>query len=173
MRRYDLPEGLIAYDSQARIAARAAGRPEPRGWRRPRLLIYALVLGALATALAWSLATRARLDLTVLHERSPLFVTLADGSIRNAYTLKILNMARQDARFRLEVDGPLGARLETPDHPQPAQGPLEIAVGPARVGQFRVFVSLPRGTGDTEVTLILTDTATGQRLEAPSLFARP
>jgi polyferredoxin len=27
----------------------------------------------------------------VLHERNPLFVRLSDGSIRNAYTVRLLN----------------------------------------------------------------------------------
>ena len=41
------------------------------------------------------LARRTTTELTVLHDRDPLFVTLSSGSIRNGYTVKILNKARE------------------------------------------------------------------------------
>ena len=44
-------------------------------------------------------STAAMLEVSVLHDRNPLFVQLSDGGVRNGYTLKILNKTARDARF--------------------------------------------------------------------------
>ena len=44
------------------------------------------------------LLTRDRLDVNVLHDRNPVVVQLSDGSIRNGYTIKVLNM-KPEPRF--------------------------------------------------------------------------
>ena len=50
-----------------------------------------------------ALATRARLDLAVLHDRAPLFVRVRDGGIRNGYTLKISNKTEMPAAVRADA----------------------------------------------------------------------
>ena len=57
---------------------------------------------------------RALLDVNVLHDRNPVAVKLSDGSIRNAYTMRLLNKRGfdrviQDPINRLKIQ--LGARL--------------------------------------------------------------
>ena len=59
-----------------------------------------------------SIATRSTLDLNVIRDRSPPFVRLADGSIRNDYALKLINMAPRDrAASRSAVAGLDGAHI--------------------------------------------------------------
>ena len=48
----------------------------------------------------YALATRTLLDVNVLHDRNPLAVTLSDGSIRNAYTVRLLNKRGYDRVIR-------------------------------------------------------------------------
>ena len=43
--------------------------------------------------MTYALATRHNEGVSVLHDRNPLFVRLSDGSLRNAYTVRILNKA--------------------------------------------------------------------------------
>ncbi len=62
---------------------------------------------------ALSLGQRTRLDLAVQHERSPLFVQLSDGHIRNNYTLKLRNMETRPRRVAVSVSGLPGAVLWT------------------------------------------------------------
>ena len=45
-------------------------------------------------------------DLSILRERNPTFVRLSDGSIRNAYTVKVQNHNNAARTFQLAVDGP-------------------------------------------------------------------
>jgi polyferredoxin len=53
---------------------------------------------------------RSVVELTVLRDRAPLFVTLADGSVRNDYTLKILNKSRAERALRARARGHPPAR---------------------------------------------------------------
>ena len=53
----------------------------------------------------YALIARAPTELTVLHDRNPLFVKLSDGTYRNGYELKILNKTHSDKTFKLEVEG--------------------------------------------------------------------
>ena len=59
----------------------------------------------------FGLSARAALDVNILHERNPLFVTLSDGSIRNGYTIKLLNKSHDARVYDLTLDGLPGATL--------------------------------------------------------------
>ena len=45
------------------------------------------------------LALRSPLSVNVLHDRNPLYVELRDGSLRNGYDVKILNMTPAPREF--------------------------------------------------------------------------
>ena len=49
-----------------------------------------MVAGVGLTMLA-ILALRATVDINILPDRNPLFVTMSDGSIRNGYTIRVMN----------------------------------------------------------------------------------
>ena len=53
----------------------------------------------------FSFATRRTVDLDVLRDRNPDFVTLADGAVRNGYTLKLMNRNDESRMFDLTVGG--------------------------------------------------------------------
>ena len=54
---------------------------------------------------------RSDAELTVQRDRSPNYVRLSNGDIRNSYTLKILNKSREEAHFRVSVEGLPSAAL--------------------------------------------------------------
>ena len=66
-------------------------------------VVCAVMLGA------WF--NRSVLDVSVLHDRNPVFVQLSDGSLRNAFTVKILNKMHAPRIFRIATDGIEGAEL--------------------------------------------------------------
>ena len=45
----------------------------------------------------------------MLHDRNPVAVKLSDGSIRNAYTVRLLNKRGFDRVIAIDVDGPVNA----------------------------------------------------------------
>jgi hypothetical protein len=69
-------------------------------------------------------------------------VRLADGSVRNGYTLKIANRSFADADARIRFDGPSGALLKTPAAPVAANG-VSARIEANTVRAVRVFVTLP------------------------------
>ncbi|TIU70206.1 MAG: cytochrome c oxidase accessory protein CcoG, partial [Mesorhizobium sp.] len=78
---------------------------------RPRTFIYLGAWSAVGLALLYSLLTRERLELNVLHDRNPQFVTLSDGSIRNGYTVKLLNMIPEPRTIVVTLQGLPGAEM--------------------------------------------------------------
>jgi polyferredoxin len=72
---------------------------------RSKTVAIAAILLGLAAALAVLLATKATGVMAVEHDRDPLAVTLSDGSIMNAYTVKLLNKASKPRRYTLAVQG--------------------------------------------------------------------
>jgi hypothetical protein len=50
-------------------------------------------------------ANRVSGGISVQHDRSPVAVTLSDGSVRNAYTIKLLNKSATPHAFDLKAEG--------------------------------------------------------------------
>ncbi|MEL7541101.1 MAG: cytochrome c oxidase accessory protein CcoG, partial [Pseudomonadota bacterium] len=92
MAKIDRPTGLIAYDTDVAVAARAANETPPR-YRilRTRTMLYVVLISAISALMVWGLATRATIEANVLKDRSPPFVQLSSGEIQNGYTLKLVN----------------------------------------------------------------------------------
>ncbi len=145
MRKIGRPERLIAYDTEIAIKARAAGQPAPRPkLLRPRTMIYLALIAVAGGAMLYQLATRAFLEISVIHDRTPLFVTLRDGSIRNAYTIRVANKRPNNRLVSIGVTGLPGATLEVGAVAQTADWRPVVEVPPDTTQEFRVFVTVPR-----------------------------
>ncbi|TIT70840.1 MAG: cytochrome c oxidase accessory protein CcoG, partial [Mesorhizobium sp.] len=72
---------------------------------RPRTLVYFGAWSLVGVLLLYGLLTRDRLQVNVLHDRNPQFVTLSDGSIRNGYTVKLLNMIPEPRTIIVTLQG--------------------------------------------------------------------
>src|SRR5690606_30795027 len=113
MRKVGRPTGLIAYDSYANETRRAQGKEARIRLIRPRTMLYGALFALVGLLMIYGLATRQTLDLNVIRDRSPPFVRLADGSFRNDYALKLINMTNEERRLVIEVSGLEGARLQS------------------------------------------------------------
>lgn len=51
------------------------------------------------------LIIRPTLGMDIIRDRNPNFVRLSDGSVRNGYTVKLMNHAPVARTFQLEVSG--------------------------------------------------------------------
>lgn len=175
MKRYGLPTGLVRYDSNANQNSRKKGELPHLHLIRPRTLIYATVLTVVCSLMVVSLSTRDKLKLNVIHERAPLFSRLSDGSIRNGYTLKVLNMARENREITFEVEGVKVSKAAIIGH-EVAEGALVLPVKPDQVGDFRLFLSVAREDtpkGSVPITIVVTDRLTGETAKASDVFAAP
>jgi IG-like fold at C-terminal of FixG, putative oxidoreductase len=52
-----------------------------------------------------ALMLRPDLEVSVLHDRNPIYVKLSDGGVRNGYTVKILNKVYEPRDFTIAVRG--------------------------------------------------------------------
>ncbi len=93
MDKIDRPRGLIRYASLDELE----GQPTRSLLTRPRVWLYGAILLLSLSGILYGLSTINTVELHVLHEQSPLFVELSDGSIQNRYTLKIFNKTHQAA----------------------------------------------------------------------------
>ena len=59
----------------------------------------------IAAGMAFLFSHRSSGTITVQHDRNPVAVTLSDGSVRNGYTVKLLNKAAIAHQFTLTAEG--------------------------------------------------------------------
>jgi cytochrome c oxidase accessory protein FixG len=175
MDRFKLPHGLITYDSIANQRARSQGeKPHPH-LLRPRTMIYGAVLIIVSSIMVFSLSTRDRLKLNVIHERAPLFSRLSDGGVRNGYTLKILNMVREPREITFDVQGVKVSKATIIGLEEAGENPI-LPVKPDQVGDYRVFLTVARGDvpkGSVPITITIVDRITGDKAVASDVFAGP
>ena len=141
------PRGLIDYCTLDDAATEKAGGVAPpirKTLFRPRTLLYFGLWGAIGLAMLFTLGQRTRLDLAVQHERSPLYVQLSDGAIRNNYTLKLRNMELRPRTIEVTLSGLPGARLWIEGGArETARQSLRMSLAPDRVTSARLFIVAP------------------------------
>ncbi len=99
------PRGLIRFTTQNALAQGLTRGQIRRRALRPRVLVYAVILGALTLAVGISLALRTPLKVDVVRDRASLARIVAGGQIENVYRLQIMNATEQPQRYRITVDG--------------------------------------------------------------------
>ncbi|RUT82296.1 cytochrome c oxidase accessory protein CcoG, partial [Mesorhizobium sp. USDA-HM6] len=112
---------------------------------RPRTYVYMGLWSLIGLGLLYSLLTRDRLELNVLHDRNPQFVTLSDGSIRNGYSVKLLNMIPEPRTIVLTLQGLPGAEMSTVGVDLTPARSFATLVEPDRLKTLKVFVRQPPG----------------------------
>lgn len=116
-------------------------------WRsiiRPRTILYAAIYGGIGLALLTALFLRDRLDISIQHDRNPVFVVLSDGSIRNGYRLNIRNMLIEPRTFEVIVDGLPGALIKTGLSNVTHTDRFAVDVDASELRTIRLFVSVPQ-----------------------------
>ena len=142
MVKMDRPKGLIAYDTDHAVVSRVEQKAVVYKPIRPRTIYYAVALCLVGAIMLWGFLQRSPVDLHVLRDRNPTFIKLRDGSIRNAYTLKITNRSFEPQTFDVGFTGVKGVVLKTPGAAASADR-LTVLVQPDEVRAMRVFVSAP------------------------------
>lgn len=171
MAKVGRPKGLIAYDTPGNSARRAA-HEKPR-WRfvRPRTILYAVVMCIVGGVMLNQLLHRATLDLNAIRDRSPPFVRLADGGVRNDYALKVINRAAEERDILVTMEGLEGAVLTAPEESM-RDGGVVVRAQPDGVVNVRLHILAPPGlaAGAHDFTFIARDLESGESVDSPSAF---
>ncbi|MBB4010386.1 cytochrome c oxidase accessory protein CcoG [Allorhizobium taibaishanense] len=114
-------------------------------WRvifRPRSLIYMGVWSAIGIALLFALMTRGRLDVNVLHDRNPQYVLESNGSIRNGYTVRLLNMVPKPRDLTVTLDGLPEATMKVNGMQEEPTRSITVTAEPDEATTLKIYVTL-------------------------------
>jgi cytochrome c oxidase accessory protein FixG len=168
MDKVGYPRGLVRYTTAHALAG------APTKVVRPRTVVYAALLGTIATAFVVGVVLRPAVALDVLRDRNALY-RLDDDSVENVYQLRIMNRDARPHRYAVGVAGLTGLEVEV-DGPDDADGPpftAELAAG--SVSSVAVRVSIPlgvvRGTTAIELSVTAVDDPAQVAREASRFFA--
>jgi polyferredoxin len=142
------PRGLIGYMALSDEPRERAGAPPKSAWKhvfRPRTILYTVLWAGVGVGLIVALFLRTDIDMSVSPIRNPTHVVLSDGSVRNAYDIRLRNMNHEARYFFLTVADNPSIRLTIEGWPgQLVQVPADTQ------GQFRVYLTAPPGIAVTE-----------------------
>jgi polyferredoxin len=134
------------------------------------------MIAGVGALMLYALLTRSLLDVNVLHDRNPVAVKLSDGSVRNAYTVRLLNKRGFDRVVAIDIDGPHNATLHvvgvdsvTPDRPM-------IILGRDQTTELRILVTAPSENNSEKsipVKFRVTDIGLGEAASATDNFVSP
>ncbi|MFU7529322.1 cytochrome c oxidase accessory protein CcoG [Qipengyuania sp. ASV99] len=155
------PRGLIDYATLDQCEAEAGGAEATPAWMallRPRTFIYFGIWGAIGLAMLFALGTRSHTDLTVSPDRNPPYMLMKDGSVRNAYTLRLRNMEARPRDMEVALIGlPDGAVMWTDRIGSDAAAAVQTIKVPAdETRVVRTYVTIPAGTSADRFTFQLT-----------------
>ncbi len=172
------PRDLITFDTLANQQARAQGRPASYRLLRPRTIIYASILTIVGAIMTAALLMRADLGIDILHERSPLYVTLSNREIRNGYTIKILNKTHAAETYSLSLTGLPAYSMSVIGNPAEgdARHPLALTAEPDTVATYRLYLTAPRAAlagESTPLSFAIEEQANHEVVRHASIFIGP
>ena len=150
MDRMGYPRGLIRNTTQNALEG------EPSKILRPRIWVYGTALLCLVLGSALGIATRTPLLVDAMRDRNALYRVAQDGSIENAYMLRIVNKDMNPHVFSVRVEGAPGITLveSGATHPAAAEEVLTVPltlVAPAGLAKGRVDVRFVVSTEDGKI----------------------
>jgi len=172
MKKVGRPMSLIGYDTDANMARRETGATPKYAFIRPRIIVYSFALALVAVIMAYSLTTRATANLNVIHDRTPPYVMLSDGSVRNAYTVKIINRDNFKRTFQLDIEGPEAMKISAVGEGFVGEA-RHITVGDDGVRPVRIFVTFPHEAitaPSIPIIVKVRDLETGEEAVNPTVF---
>ena len=176
MAKIGRPARLIAYDTDVNIKRRQQGQPPFYRILRMRTVLYAAIIAVVGAIMLYAFATRREEAISVIHDRNPIYVRLADGELRNAYTVRILNKALEMRSFVLTVEGLTDVDLKVVGETVTSGRTVVVAVGPDQTHELRALVgtyqTLPPAAS-IPLTFRIIDPKTGRQASAIDHFRGP
>jgi len=170
------PRGLVAYDTIRNLES-PGPQIIPVQWLRPRVILYATLMALVGVIMLTALLLRPELEVSVLHDRNPIYVKLSDGGLRNGFTVKLLNKLYEPRSFKLGLQGLAGATLSVVGHEHETD-PV-VTVAPDELQSVRVYVALDKADfaslpdSTTQFHFTVADTGNGTLAEHGANFQGP
>lgn len=171
MKQVDRPVGLIAYDTDIAVAARAKGQSAPPvRLIRSRTVLYAVLMLVIGALMTFGLMTRASFEVSILSDRSPPFVQLSNGDIRNGYTLKFVNKGHTARDIRMVVTSPEQATVEMIGIGSKQDSEIEFPALAHGVDRYRFHITVPEGVSVNMIEVTFVDIFTNEKTISRAAF---
>jgi polyferredoxin len=122
----------------------------------------------------FALGDRARLDIRAQHQRNPAYVQLADGAVRNGFTVKLRNMQARPRAMEVRLEGLPGAVMWTQRGSRDTAGALVRTTVPAdALAKLPIFVAAPSGGQERQDFSFTVRGADGESDSVEAVFERP
>ncbi|MDP2737752.1 MAG: cytochrome c oxidase accessory protein CcoG [Pseudorhodobacter sp.] len=182
MAKIGKPRGLIDYMALKDEAAERAGAHPKQIWKhifRPRTIMYFTLWSGIGIALVVALFMRSPFDVNVSPVRNPVYVMLADGSIRDTYELRLRNKGGSEVTFEFSLV------LEENDDEHDAADVLltleghegtQVTVAADETLTQRIYVTAPRDSklaseDHTKIRFWIQDVNSTDRVSVETVFS--
>ena len=105
------PRGLIRYTTEAALEGKYPESAILSRLKRPRVVMYTLVLAVVLISALVSLSMRAPLKVDIIRDRASLVRETDDGLLENSYSIRLINVTDEEQRLKLSVEGLPDIRL--------------------------------------------------------------
>ncbi|UXY13978.1 cytochrome c oxidase accessory protein CcoG [Chitiniphilus purpureus] len=139
MDKMHYPRGLIRYTTQNALEHKY---PETAFWsrlKRPRVVLYAILIGIVLAVTVVSLALRQPLKVNIARDRAVLVRETDDGWLENSYRLQIENADEHSHIYVIEPAGLQGLRAQV-------EGGNRIEVASTGIAEVGVRLQVPPGS---------------------------
>ena len=178
MEKIGRPGNLISYSTLNDYNANVKGEHTKTTWRsfiHGRTVVYSTIMVIAALSLLYVLATRSLVNVNVLHNRNPIFILLSDGSIRNGYTVKILNKKLDARKFSITTEGIPGLEMQVAGAGAGAESKKEVILEvPANnLESIRIFLRAKPGSLKAEQNpfrFVVQDIKSKERITHKAVF---
>jgi polyferredoxin len=137
---------------------------------RPRTILYFTLWAAIGVALVVGLFVRPDLTFTLRPERNPVYVTLSDGAIRNAYEIGVRNTHGESRPYYVSLgeNSPFEVSVQGTD-----QSVVEVPADTET--KVRIYVVAEPGSDQaradrTPIRIWVTDGESGDRASKETVF---
>ncbi|MEJ8675181.1 cytochrome c oxidase accessory protein CcoG [Chromobacterium amazonense] len=112
MDKMGYPRGLIRYTTENALEGKYSEKAIASRLKRPRVVLYSLVLLIVFCAAVTSLALRKPFKVDIIRDRASLVRETEDGWLENSYIIKIINTTEQNQRFAITANGLPGIKVK-------------------------------------------------------------
>jgi cytochrome c oxidase accessory protein FixG len=138
MERIGLEPGLIKYSTQAQDSGN--NKSLAQTLMRPRVIIYAVLLGLVVVGFISALAMRSSFQVDILRDRNALYRWSVENEIENSYQVQVMNKSELAQSYTVSVSGLDQARVEWVKGTSLTNSRI---VNAGEIGKFSLLVTLP------------------------------
>lgn len=172
MEKINRPKGLIRYDTEKHLSQPIA-KNKFKAFRL-RTFYYCLILTITCGFMITKLMNKSLLEVDAIPDRNPIFVKLSDGSIRNGYTIKIMNKTHDNKSFTIGVDSPKETIIKMQSYENVNLDNLPVNAD--SVKSFKIYAILPESLleqsseGRNFINLKITDNSNKEQKTVQAVF---